>query len=111
MNEKLRHIIEHIGREHAGHLSKEAHHYLEVDLGRQAESMGYDDLGRAYRNTCVVVPLKGPVAGMKVMIDGRGFTGYAQFETGLAVPEAVARESGLTYRRFAPGESMILNVC
>jgi hypothetical protein len=110
VNKTLRHIIEHIGREHAGHISKEAQNYLEVDLGRQAEALGYDDLGRTYRNTCVVVPLKGPMAGMKVMIDGRGFSGYAQFETGLAVPEAVARESGLTYRRYEPNESMILNV-
>jgi hypothetical protein len=47
--------------------------------------------------------------GMKVRIDGRTFVNYAQFESGVVVPDHVAREAGLPYRAFVPNESMILN--
>ncbi|MBI9083168.1 MAG: hypothetical protein JEZ11_06180 [Desulfobacterales bacterium] len=83
--------------------------YLEVDIGKRAEQMGLSGLAGDYRNTGVVVPLKRPAPGMKVRVDGRTFVRYAQFDSGIAVAEHVARETGLPYRHFVPNDSMILN--
>ena len=84
-------------------------HYLEVDIGNRAEELGYPDIKAKYRRVNALVPLKQPVVGMKVRIDGRTFVNYAQFESGVVVPDHVAREAGLPYRTFVPNESMILN--
>jgi hypothetical protein len=46
---------------------------------------------------------------MKVRIDGRTFVNYAQFESGVVVPDYVARDAGLSYKTFIPKDSMILN--
>jgi hypothetical protein len=83
--------------------------YLEVDIGNRAEELGYPDIKAKYRQVNALVPLKQPVVGMKVRIDGRTFVNYAQFESGVVVPDHVAREAGLPYRTFGPNESMILN--
>lgn len=47
---------------------------------------------------------------MKVRIDGRGFSGYVQFESGMAVPGFLAKETGRPYRVYIPNDSMILNI-
>jgi hypothetical protein len=46
---------------------------------------------------------------MKVLIDGRTFVRYAQFDSGIAIPEYIAKDSEMAYKPFVPKESMILN--
>jgi len=110
MNKHLSHIIENIREEFSDHISEQSRNYLEVDIGKRAKSIGIDDMAQKYTNVIAVVPIKEPVPGMKVMIDGRGFSGYAQFESGIVVPGFLARDSGLRYKTYTANESMILNV-
>jgi hypothetical protein len=102
-------ILVTIGKEFRDDIDIGARHYLEVDIGKKADQMGNRDIATRFRNVNAVVPLKKPADGMKVRIDGRTFVGYAQFESGVAVPGYVAREAGLTYKTYAPLDSMILN--
>jgi hypothetical protein len=83
--------------------------YIEVNIGKQADRLGYTDVKAAYFDAYAIVPLKEPVPGMKVRIDGRTFVNYAQLESGVAVPGYVAKFSNLPYRNFQPNHSMILN--
>ena len=71
--------------------------------------MGYPELKERYANVNAIVPMKDPVEGMKVRIDGRTFVDYAQFESGVAVPGYVARDAGIPYITYIPNDSMILN--
>ena len=82
---------------------------MEVDIGKRAELLGFTELVNEYHAIQAIIPLKRPVSGMKVRIDGRTFVNYAQYETGVVVPGAIARKTGLPYKPFAPHDSMILN--
>ena len=46
---------------------------------------------------------------MKVRVDGRTFVNYAQFESGVVVPEYVAQKAGLPFQPYTANDSMILN--
>ena len=84
-------------------------HILEVDIEKKAEELGYLSLREQYHNVDVIVPLRQAVEGMKVMIDGRTFVDYAQFDSGLVVPGYVAKESGLPHRAYEAQDSLIRN--
>ncbi len=109
MTKELDMVIKGIGEKFECYISSNSRNYLEVDLGKQAEIMGFSGLREKFRDVQVVVPLKKPVRGMKVRIDGRTFVNYAQFESGIAVPGYVASETGLSFKPFIPNDSMILN--
>ena len=109
MRDRLDEILNRIGEEYKEYISKGARNYLEIDLGEQAEKLGYSEETLKYKNINAVIPLKGPFKGMKVRIDGRTFVNYAQFDSGVAVPGYVASETGLPSKAFTPNDSMILN--
>jgi len=46
---------------------------------------------------------------MKVLIDGRTFVNYAQYDSGVVVPGYVAERAGLPSRPYVADESMILD--
>ena len=71
--------------------------------------MGFPDIDQQYRDACVIVPLKHPIGGMKVRIDGRTFVNYAQFESGIVTPDYVARQVDLPQRPYSAKDSMICN--
>lgn len=110
MNKNLKETLDSIHKEFSHIISINSNNYLEVDIETKAKALGFDDMGPECRHACAIVPLKDPVPGMKVMIDGRGFVGYVQFESGIAVPGFVGEKSGLPYRKYIPSESMVLNV-
>lgn len=110
MNSKITETIENIQKEFSNLISKNARNYVEVSIGKKAKALGFDDLAQCYPHTSVIVPIKDPVPGMKVRIDGRGFSGYVQFDSGIAVPSFLARETGLPFSQYIPNDSMILNV-
>lgn len=109
MNKDLDKILQKIAEKFGDQICAGARNYLEIDIGKQAEMMGYSHLKEKFHDANVIVPLKKPVNGMKVRIDGRTFINYAQFESGIAVPGYVASDTGLPYKSFVPNDSMILN--
>ena len=71
--------------------------------------LGFAEGGGCYRDTYAIVPLKQTVNGMKVRIDGRTFVNYAQFESGIVVPNYVAGQADLPYKAYVAKDSMICN--
>ncbi len=107
--EHLHQVIESIGNEFRRKIQKGARHYLEVNIGAQAEKMGYDGLKARYQDSFAIVPLKQPQKGMKVRIEGRTFVNYAEYDSGIAVPGYVAAEIGHSLKPYVPNDSMICN--
>ena len=109
MRDKLDEILTRIGDEYKDYISRGARNYLEVNLGKQAEKMGYSDEKTKYRDVNVIVPIKQPEMGMKVRIDGRTFVNYAELESGIAAPGYLINGTLLPFKVFVPNDSMILN--
>jgi 4-hydroxy-3-polyprenylbenzoate decarboxylase len=102
-------VINAIEEKFRGILSAESRNYLEVDIGKEAERLGYVEFREKYHGVSAIVPIKEAVDGMKVMIDGRTFVNYVQFDSGIALPEHVVRESGLSGKPYIANDSMMLN--
>ena len=109
MSNKLNEVLSKIGECYKDAISKNSRFYIEVNLGKQAEALGLGDIQSPYKNVDALVPLRRPMNGMKVRIDGRTFVNYAQFESGVVAPNYVAKNAGLSYETFIPNDSMILN--
>ena len=109
MNRSLIAVIESLSEEYQDALLPSSRFYTEVNIGQRAESLGLKGLRDKYRTAQAIIPLKRPVSGMKVRIDGRTFVNYAQFDTGVVVPGYIAAETGLPFRTYVAKDSMILN--
>jgi len=109
MNRHLFKVIQDITDTYHDDIVGSARHYIEIDLGKHAEALGYSELKERYEKVNAIVPLRHPADGMKVRIDGRTFVDYAQYDSGVAVPGYVAKDAGMPYRPFVPNDSMILN--
>jgi hypothetical protein len=107
MDTRLTEIIERIGETYKADIEKGSRTILELDLGREADNLGYEDLGHCLRGVEVVVPVKTQGSGMKVRIDGRTFVNYAEYDSGVAVPGRVAKGIDLPSRPFVPNDSFI----
>jgi hypothetical protein len=111
MNNRIVNVLEAIEAAYREEIQKGGRHYVEVDVGQQAERLGYPELKEKYSGTFAVVPLKGPRGGMKVRIDGRSFAHYAEYASGMAVPGYLAKEAGRAYKTYIPLDSMVCNFC
>ncbi len=109
MKNHLSKIIRKIERDHSDYISSGARNYKEVDLAKTADELGLTDAADCFRNINAIVPIKSPVKGMKVRIDGRTFINYVQFDSGVAVPGYAAEESGLPHKAYEAWDSMVLN--
>jgi hypothetical protein len=109
MNKHLDAVLASIGEEYKDRIDNGSRFYLEVDIGKRAEAMGYEDVKDEYTGVNAIVPLKRPELGMTVRIDGRTFVNYARYDSGIATPGYVARESGLPHTGFVANDSMLLN--
>ena len=109
MENKLDAVLTAIGDTYKDQILDGSRHYIEINIGRQGDQMGYPDVKENYFEAYAIVPLKAPVRGMKVRIDGRTFVNYAKFDSGVVVPGYVAKNSKLPRRAFQPNDSMILN--
>jgi hypothetical protein len=109
MNDRLRKVLQRIAAEYGSDIKRDSSLYREIDLGAKAGELGYSDLKARYGKVAAVVPLKQSAPGMKVLIDGRTFVDYAQFDSGIVVPGYIARASGIPFAPYAAAESMILN--
>lgn len=108
MSNNLDTVLTSIGKEYGEDILDESRFYLEVDIGKEGERLGYSDVKEKYHGVNAVVPLRKPVKGMKVRIDGRTYVDYAQFDSGIAVPGYVARDAGLPHKTYTANDSMIL---
>ena len=108
MRENLDKVLSRIGEEYREDIERNSTLYIEVDIGKEAEKLGFADLKEKYRAVNAVVPLKQGTPGMKVRVDGRTYVNYAQFDSGVAVPGYVAKEARLPARHYKANESMIL---
>lgn len=109
MSNSLDETLNSISDEYIDRIDGSSRFYIEVDIGDQAKKLGLSDIGRKYRHVLAVVPLKQAQRGMKVRIDGRTFVNYGQLESGVAIPGRVVEKSDLSFNRFVPNDSMILN--
>jgi hypothetical protein len=109
MNNKLVNILNIIGEKYKGRIQKGSRHYLEVSIGKYAERLGHTGLKEKYKHTYAIIPLSAPQKGMKVRIDGRTFINYAEHTSGIAIPGYIAREAGLSFKKYTPKDSMIFN--
>ena len=109
MENRLDHVLKTIEAKYRDVITEDSRLYAEVEIGHAAGALGYRDLKDKYRGVNAVVPLKTAVRGMKVRIDGRTFVNYAQFESGIAVPGYIAKDTQMFKKSFVPRDSMILN--
>ena len=109
MNEQLITVLEHIKKTYQDKAMAGERNYINVDIGKVALQLGFRDLHDKYLKREVVVVLREPLPGMKVRIDGRTFVNYAEYASGFAVPEYIARNGNLSFKNFIANDSMILN--
>jgi hypothetical protein len=109
MKRHLNEVFESIAEAYGDNILDGSRHYLEVDIGKHAEVLGYPKLEEKYGRVYAIVPLKNPTKGMKVRIDGRTFVNYAKYDSGIVVPGYVAEKADQPYKPYIPNDSMILN--
>ena len=109
MHDHLKFVLTQMGETYKEIIEKGSRHYLEVSIAKEASDMGMADVKDYYADAYAIIPLKRPLAGMKVRIDGRSFANYAQFASGVVVPPYVAQKAGLAYQAFSAQDSMICN--
>ena len=109
MTDNLGEVLTKIGEDYKGNISKNSRHYLEINIAQKAAEMGFSEPESKYKDVHAIVPLKHPVNGMKVRIDGRTFVNYAQFESGVVVPNYIANLVDLPRSSYVANDSMICN--
>ena len=75
-------VLAKIGEEYRENINIDSRHYLEISIAKKAAALGFSEAKQQYKNVYAIVPLKRPVSGMEVRIDGRTFVTDAQFESG-----------------------------
>ena len=111
MDNRIDVLLKHVEETFGDKIQRGARHYLEVNLADKARKLGFEDLAEKYKTACAIIPLKAPQRGMKVRIDGRTFVNYAEYDSGMVVPEYIAKTSGRKFRTYVPNDSMICNFC
>jgi len=107
MRNKLKEVLTKIGDKYREDILGNSGVFLEIDIGKEAEKLGYDDLAEKYRGVEAAVPLKDSVDGMKVMIDGRTFVNYGQLDSGVIIPGRIAKEAALPYKPYEAPVSIV----
>lgn len=109
MTDSLKKILDTIAKEYKDHITNDSRYYTDVKLADKAQELGLSDVKESFRNEFAIVPIKRPINGMKVRIDGRTFINYVQFDTGVVVPMRIARKVGMAYKNYVAKDSMIYN--
>jgi hypothetical protein len=109
MKNNLSEVLAEIGEDYKGNIQEDSRYYLEISIAKKAAELGFSEFTECYKNVYAIVPLKQPLNGMKVRIDGRTFVKYAQFESGIVVPNYVASQLDMPHRTYVARDSMICN--
>ena len=109
MTDNLSEILAKIGEAYQENTQEDSRYYREIRIAQKAAELGFSEVKDRYRNVHATLPLKHPVRGMKVRVDGRTFVNYAKFESGIVVPNYVAGQVDLPHRAYIAKDSMICN--
>ena len=109
MRNNLREVLTQIGEDHKENIKLDSRFYMEVSIAQKAAELGFSEVRESFKDAFAIVPLKQPVGGMKVRIDGRTFVNYAQFNSGVVVPQYVANQVNVPHRAYIAKDSMICN--
>ena len=109
INNSLSEVLNQIGEDYKDNILDDSRHYLEISIARKAAELGFTEVEKRYSDVYAIIPLKHPLEGMKVRIDGRTFINYAQFQSGVVVPHHVAEQVNLPQRAYVAKDSMICN--
>lgn len=109
MKNQLRDILTEIARNYKENIDSDSRFYIEVSVAQKGAEMGFSDGLEPFKNVRAIVPLKHPLGGMKVRIDGRTFKNYAQFESGIVVPDFIAGQVDWSHKTYVAKDSMIYN--
>jgi hypothetical protein len=109
MKDNLNAVLVKIAEDYKEDIQKDSRHYVEVNIAQKASELGLSEGVQYYRDAYAIVPLKRPVRGMKVRIDGRTFVNYAQFESGIVLPRHIAQHVQLPFENYVANDSMICN--
>lgn len=109
MDKHLDETLRAISNDYVNKISQASRFYVEVDIGKRGQRLGFPDVKKRYDKVLAVVPLKKAERGMKVRIDGRTFVNYGQLSSGVAIPGHVVKRSSLSYKPYRANDSMILN--
>jgi hypothetical protein len=109
MTNNLSEVLTKIGEEYQENIQVDSRYYLEISIAQKAAELGFIEVKEGYKNVYAILPLKHPISGMKVRVDGRTFVNYAQFESGIVAPQYVARQVDLPHRAYIAKDSMICN--
>jgi len=107
MSNELSEVLTRIADEYKEEIASDSGTYLELDIGKEAEKLGYSNIAEKYRGIAAAVPLKRKLNGMKVMMDGRAFMDYVQLETGIVIPGYIAKEAALPNKHYEAPESIV----
>ena len=109
MTNNLSKVIAEIGEDYKENIQEDSRYYLEISIAQKAAELGFSEVKEHYKNVYAIIPLKQPVNGMKVRVDGRNFVKYYQFESGIVVLHYVARQVDLPHKAYIAKDSMICN--
>jgi hypothetical protein len=109
MTNNLSEVITKIGEAYKDNIDGDSRYYLETSIAQKASDLGFTEVKERFKDVYAIVPIRQPVGGMKVRIDGRTFVNYAQFECGIVVPHFVASQVDLPHRDYTAKDSMICN--
>jgi hypothetical protein len=109
MKNYLSAVLAKIGDDYKEQIQDDSRYYVEVSIARKAGELGFSEVEAQYRDAYAIVPLKDPIEGMKVRIDGRTFINYAQFDSGIVVPHYVASQVDLPQNTYVAKDSMVCN--
>ena len=109
MANNLSTVLSKIGDEYKEHILDDSRFYMEVSIARKADELGFVDIRECYKDAYAIIPLKHPLSGMKVRIDGRTFVNYSQFDSGVVVPQYVANRVDLPQKAYVAHDNMICN--
>ena len=109
MKDDLRQVLKNINEDYKENIDGDSRVYLEVSIAQKAAELGFSKTEARFNNAHAIVPIKRPVLGMKVRVDGRTFRNYAQFESGIVVPNYIARQVNLSHKAYIAKDSMIYN--
>lgn len=84
--------------------------YCLVDIGEVWVGYGGKETEAGlFHDIKAVVPLKRVSdGGMQIQVNGKELSTYSMLESGIAVPEWVAQQSGLPHQPYQPHDSMLL---
>ena len=109
MANNLSEVLAKIGEAYKDNIQEDSRYCLEISIAQKAAELGFSEVQERYKNAYAIVPLKRPVNGMKVRVDGRTFVKYHRFESGIVVPNHVAGQLELPHRDYIAKDSMICN--